>query len=98
MKNVIINNKSIAIKPIDFGAICDLEELGFDLSNVTNKTFSSIRCAVAYHMDMPITEVNAEIENHIKNGGVISDFLPFLEAITESDFFQSLVQSTKNKK
>ena len=97
MKSVIINNKPINLKPIDFGAICELEELGFNVTSVTKKTFSSIRCAVAFQMEIGVDEAGAEIENHIKNGGSIADFLPFLEIITESDFFQNLVQSIGKK-
>lgn len=97
MKNVVINNKTITLKPIDFGAICDLEELGFNVTSVSNRAFSSIRCAVAYQMGITLEEASAEIENHVKNGGGISDFTPFLEAITESDFFQNLAQSKVKK-
>ena len=95
MNNVIINNKAINLKPINFEALCELEELGFDVTSVSKKAFSSIRCAVAYQMGISNSEASLEIEEHIKNGGKIADFSPFIEAITNSDFFQSMTSDNK---
>lgn len=93
MKSVIINGKTIKVKPIDFEGICDLEDLGFEISSLKKKTFSSMRCATAYQMGISLEEATTEIENHIKNGGKASDFAPFIEAIYKSDFFEALMKS-----
>lgn len=95
MNTIIINNKTVVIKPINFSAICELEEFGFSLTGIKDKTFSSIRAALAYNMGVNLDQASIEIENHVKNGGTLSDFFPLVEAITESDFFQSLTQNTK---
>ena len=97
MKNVVINNKTVEIKPINFAAICELEELGFDVKKVGSKTFSSIRSAVAYHMGITLEQASVEIESHFKSGGSVDDIVPLLDAIVESDFFDSLARKAKSK-
>lgn len=94
---VVINNKSIRIKPINFEAICDLEDLGLDLKAVGKKTFSAFRCVLAYNADISLSEASSEIESHIKNGGKINDLFPLVEAVTSSDFFNSLVKSAESQ-
>lgn len=96
-RHITINGKIVAIKPINFSAICDLEELGFSVAGMKDKTFSSIRAAVAYNMGTTLDLAGTEIENHIKNGGKLTDFFSLIEAITESDFFQALTQNTEGK-
>ena len=95
MNTITINNKTVVIKPINFAAICELEEFGFSVTGIKDKTFSSIRAAVAYHMGVGIDQASTEIESHILNGGILSDFFPLVEAITESDFFQNLTQNAR---
>ena len=97
MNNIVINNTTVNIKPIDFEAICALEDLGFDVQTIGRKTFSSIRYAVAYHMDISVTEASTVIEKHITNGGKLADFVPFLESITKSDFFIALTKGTQTE-
>jgi hypothetical protein len=98
MKNIIINNITVSLKNIDFGAICELEDLGLDVQSIGKKTFSSIRCAVAYHMDISIDEASKVIEEHITKGGKLADFVPFLEAITSSDFFKAIIAGVQENK
>jgi hypothetical protein len=95
--NTVINGKNVNIKPIDFEAICELEDLGFDINTISKKTFSNIRTAVAFHMGLSLSEASAEIEGHIKNGGKIDAFVPLIEAITNSDFFQAITQNTESE-
>ena len=96
MNTIKINNKVVIIKPIDFDAICTLEDLGFDVAKVGSRTLSSIRSAVAFNMGITLQEASAEIEQHIKNGGKFDEFAPLLEAITQSDFFQNLARNMEN--
>lgn len=95
--SVNVNNKSIIVKPIDFEAICALEDLGFDIANVRKKLFGSYRCVLAYNADISLEEASKEIENHIKNGGKLNDLYPFVEAILNSDFFKSMLANSENK-
>lgn len=95
MNNIVINNTTVNIKPINFEAICALEDLGFDVQTIGNKTFSSIRCAVAFHMDITVENASKVIEEHILNGGKLADFAPFLESITKSDFFIAVTKGVQ---
>jgi len=90
MKTIKIGEKTINLKPIDFNAVCELEDLGFSVSGLKDKTFSSIRALVAFNMNLNILDASDFIQNHLKNGGKISDFSPLITHIAESDFFQSL--------
>lgn len=89
-KEIIINGKSYNLKKIDFSAICLLEEFGFSVAEIKTKTFSSYRACFAFHAGLDLIKAGEEIEAHIKNKGKMSDFLPFLNAVIDSDFFQSL--------
>ena len=89
-KEIIINGKSYNLKKIDFSAICMLEELGFSVAEVKSKTFMSYRACFAFHSGLDLIKAGEEIEAHIKNKGKLSDFIPFLNAVLESDFFQNL--------
>lgn len=91
MKNIVINGKSITIKPINFDAICNLEEMGLDLLNINKKAFSTFRCLMAFNANIPLTEASVEIESHIANGGNITDLVPLVNAVVESDFFKTLI-------
>ena len=44
MKSVIINGKTIKVKPIDFEGICDLEDLGFEISSFHAGAETHIYC------------------------------------------------------
>lgn len=96
-RHIVINGKTVILKPINFAAICELEEYGFSVTGIKDKTFSSIRAGVAYHMGVNPEQAGAEIEAHIMNGGKLADFFPIIETITESDFFQALTQNTESK-
>lgn len=91
-KTVVVNGKEIAIKKIDFNAVCELEDLGFNITNIKDKTFSTIRALVAFNMGIDVVKASAEIEEHLKNGGTITDLTPMIEAVADSDFFQSLTK------
>lgn len=91
MNNEIkINGKTYKLKEVDFNGICVLEDLGFSVSDLKGKTFSTIRACFAYHSDLDLLSANKEIEEHFKNKGKISDFNPFIEKVVNSDFFQNL--------
>jgi hypothetical protein len=89
-KEIIINGKEYKLKPIDFNAICVLEDLGFSATDLKGKTFSSIRACFSYHAGIDPASASKEIEAHLKNKGKLEDFTPFIQSVVESDFFQSL--------
>lgn len=93
MKTITINNKEYNIKKIDFNALCELEDLGFAISEVKNKTFKTLRALVAFVADCDVEKASEIIEQHLKNGGgKIDDFTPLFTMVSESDFFRNISQ------
>lgn len=90
MKNIIINGKKYEIRPIDFNAICALEDKGFSLQDAAKQSMKTIRALVALVMDCDIDKAGNEVEQHIANGGKFSDFAVLIENLTESDFFRNI--------
>ena len=99
MKKITINSKDYKIdKVIDFNGICELEDLGLDLSNLKKTKMSSIRALLAYVGGMDTDTAGAEIMEHLKKGGSFEDFTPLINSLVESDFFQATRQPSEEKK
>lgn len=94
MKKIIINGKEFSIKKIDFNAMCELEDLGFDTVKAGSKSMSTLRALVAWVMGVDSEQAGVELTNHFQNGGKVDDLMPLMEALQDSDFFKSL-QTTK---
>jgi hypothetical protein len=90
MKNITINGKEYEIRPIDFNAICALEDKGFSLQDAAKQSMKTIRALVALVIDCDIDKAGKEVEQHIANGGKFSDFAVLIENLTESDFFRNI--------
>ena len=94
-KSITINSKEYKVPEINFGTICDLEDLGINFNDIEHKSFNFIRGLVAYTIGCDTRRANKEIEEHIGNGGGLDDFMPLIKAVTESDFFQNLAKKRK---
>lgn len=92
MKEVVINGQKVAIKKIDFNAVCELEDLGFSILGLKEKTFGAMRALVAFNEGISLEEAGKQIQEHLKNKGKLEDLAPLFEAVAESDFFQSLTE------
>lgn len=98
-----VNGKEYKSKEFDYNLICDLEEIGISLEQITTKPLSMVRAYFAICAGKDKEFVGKEIVEHMKNGGNINDVM---EAMTKemelSDFFRALAQgaeteSPKNK-
>lgn len=91
---ITINKKEYEVKPIDFNAICKLEEKGFSLADAqaSKKTFNMLRALCALAMECDVDEAGKEIEAHLANGGKIPDFNVIFSNLANSDFFRNLSQ------
>lgn len=90
MKKITINGKEFVVKPIDFNAICALEDKGFSLQDAAKQSMKTIRALVALVMDCDIDKAGMEVEQHLANGGKFSDFAVLIENLTNSDFFRNI--------
>ena len=91
-KTITINSKEYKIPEFNFETICELEDLGINFQDISEKSFSFIRGLVAYTTKKTLKNASQEIENHIENGGKLEDFVPLYEAVTNSSFFQNIAK------
>ena len=93
MKKITINSKDYKLnKAIDFNGICELEELGLNLTEFRKNKMGGIRALLAYFGDISADEAGQEIMGHLKNGGSFGEFEPLINCLVESDFFQATRQ------
>ena len=92
-----INNKSYKRKPLSFNVICQLEDLGLDITQMDTKSMSMLRGYLAICMNTTVDKAGEELEKHCINGGDVNELLDsFGKAVEESGFFQALSTPKKN--
>lgn len=95
MKTFKINGKTYIAKEFDFNLVCDFEDLGYQMSEISKKPTSAVRAYFALCADMPIDDAGKEIEKHIIAGGSLSAIMKAMsDEMTASDFFQALSATT----
>lgn len=86
-----INGKRYTAKPFDFNTVCNLEENGVSLSEMTKKPMSMARAYFALCFNGSIEDAGKEIQAHIVAGGDFNDLYKAMgDEMSESDFFQAL--------
>jgi hypothetical protein len=91
MNTFTVNNKEYNAKPFDFNMICDMEDLGISMEQMTNKPLSMVRAYFSFHIAGGKEVAGKEIEQHIINGGDFNDIIEAMSKEMEnSDFFQAL--------
>lgn len=86
-----INNKNYKRLPLSFNIICQLEDLGLDITTLESKSMSVFRGYMAICMNTDLKKAGEEIEKHCSNGGDMQELLnEFSQAVEESGFFQAL--------
>ena len=88
-----INGKRYAAKPFDFNTVCDLEDNGVPLTEMSKKPMSMARAYFALCLNGDKEKAGVEIQEHIKAGGNFNDLYTVIgEEMNDSDFFQALNQ------
>ena len=88
---MIINGKEYRNVPLDFNAVCKLEDMGVDITNVDEKVMTTARAYVALCMHKPVSIAGQEIEKHVMNGGTLNEiYEAFSAEVEKSGFFQAL--------
>lgn len=104
-----LNGNRYQAKPFTFNTVCDLEDNGVSLSEMTKKPMSMVRAYVALCLNGDKQKAGVEIEEHVKTGGNFNEIYTVMgDEMNESDFFQALnkdqgtedqaVESEKEKK
>lgn len=97
---ITINGNRYVAKEFDFNMICDLQDMGIDISSSVKMPL--IRAYVASCMEVDKAEAGKELEKHIISFGDASKALaPIVEVIgkkvEESDFFHALSQTEEEE-
>lgn len=89
----VINGKTYTAAPIDFNAMCALEDVGVSVMDMNKKPMSTARAyfALCYDGGDDAEAAGKEIEAHIINGGELTNLVNAMNAeIQKSGFFQAL--------
>ena len=91
---ITINNKRYEAKEFDFNMICDLQEMGINvlnMSSIRQNPIPIIRAYAALCMDADKDIAGAEVQAHVIAGGGFEEILEVItKMMEESDFFQAL--------
>ena len=98
MRTFVINGKRYTAKPFDFNTVCDLEENGVPLQEMSQKPMSMVRAYFALCFKGNREDAGKEIQAHVIGGGDFNELYKVMgEEMNESDFFQALNKKTEEK-
>ena len=98
MRHFTINEKRYTAKPFTFNTICELEENGVSLAEMSKKPMSMARAYFALCLNGDKEKAGQEIEEHVKHGGNLNEIYNAMgEEMNESDFFQALNQTANEE-
>lgn len=93
-----INDKRYQAKPFDFNTVCDLEDNGVSLAEMTKKPMSMARAYFALCFNGDKEKAGIEIQEHVKHGGDFNDLYTVMgEEMNDSDFFRALNQKQEQE-
>lgn len=91
MRTFTINGKRYNAKPFDFNTVCDLEDNGVSLSEMSKKPMSLARAYFSLCFNGSKEDAGREIQEHVKAGGDFNELYTAMgDEMNESDFFQAL--------
>lgn len=97
MRFIKVNGKDYKAKDFSFNTICDLQDMGVDLSANVKPTVL-LRAYVSVCMGVDKETAGNEIEAHIVNGCNFDEIMETMYALMEeSDFFRHLNQTTETE-
>lgn len=98
MNTFTINEKEYKARPFDFELVCDLEDMGIEISEIGQKQLSFIRAYFGICAGISKKEAGKQIEAHIVNGGDFAELSNVIsKEVEKSDFFHSLQQKVKTE-
>lgn len=98
MRTFTINGKEYKSRPFDFNTVCDMEEMGVSMFEMTKKQFSVIRAYFALCAGKGNDFAGKEIEAHFISGGNMNEISEALsEEMEKSDFFRALKKKAEEE-
>lgn len=97
-KSITINGKTYPAKEFSYNTLCDLQEMGCDITLAKKTPMAMVRAYVAICMGAEKDVAGAEIEKHMMNGGDLTSVSEvLLYKIENSDFFRNLSENAEKK-
>jgi len=91
-----INGKEYEGAKYNYNTSCELEEMGVSIAELGKKPQSIMRAYLAISGGMELDEAGNEIEQHLINGGELTDIQnAFAKELSDSGFFKSLLELSK---
>lgn len=92
MKEFTLNGKKYDAIRITFNDVCDLQDMGVDLTKITKlNALPTMRAIISLAFGKDRELAGQEIEQHIINGGSIEDLTEIVkDAVEDSGFFKAL--------
>lgn len=91
-----INGKEYEGAKYDYNTHCELQEMGVEVLEIKKKPQAIMRAYLAISSGMDLEDAGKEIEQHIINGGDLSDIIiALLKEMDQSDFFQAIINRAK---
>jgi len=91
-----INDKQYTAKPFDFNLVCDLEDAGVQLSEISSKPMSAVRAYFTLCSELDKDVAGLELQAHMIGGGKIDEIVDAMNAeLKESDFFRAISKDEK---
>lgn len=90
MKKIKLNGTEYEFEGINFNSVCQLEEMGVDITAAEKKPMSFIRAILALAVgDAKVA--GDELQAHLMNGGTLDEITKMIsDEIAGSDFFQAI--------
>lgn len=96
-----LNKNRYEAKDFDFNLICDMQEMGvdmLDMSNLRKNLIPAVRVYAALCLETDKDIAGEEIQKHIINGGNFDEIMSAMQKkMEESDFFQALNQTEEEE-
>ncbi len=94
MRTFKVNGKEYKAKPIEFGTVCNFEEMGVSITDAKEKSFSFLRTYFALCANETNEFATKEIQSHVVAGGDLKDISDALnDEMEKSAFFRALRKS-----
>lgn len=93
-----VNGKEYTAKAFDFNLVCDLEEMGISLEEMSKRKMSMIRSYFALCAGEGNEFAGSELEAHFVDGGKLEDIiLAMNKEMEKSGFFQALRKTAETE-
>lgn len=91
-----VNGKEYEGAKYNYNTSCEFEEMGVSIAELGRKPQSVMRAYLAISGGMDLDDAGNEIEQHLINGGTLTDIQnAFAKELSDSGFFKSLLNLTK---